>query len=153
MEKGLYFPLFFDLSQKRAVVAGGGKIAARRVRTLLPFVGRITVVAPAPAPSHAALAEAGQIELRRRAFRPEDLDGADLALSATGDEAADGQVFALCRERGIPVNLASDKTKCDFYFPGIARRDNLVVGVTASGADHKKARETAERIRELLEKE
>ena len=51
---------------------------------------------------------------------------------------------------GITVNVCSDKNKCDFYFPGIVRKDNLVVGITASGNNHKAARETSNRIRELL---
>ena len=42
----LRFPLFLDLTQKRAVVIGGGKIAARRVFALLEFVREITVIAP-----------------------------------------------------------------------------------------------------------
>ena len=33
---------------------------------------------------------------------------------------------------------------------GIVRKDNLVVGITASGNNHKAARETSDRIRELL---
>ena len=48
------------------------------------------------------------------------------------------------------MNVCSDKNKCDFYFPGIAIRDNLVAGVTASGKDHKAARAAVEKIREIL---
>lgn len=153
MEERLYFPLFFDLSEKTVLVAGGGKIAARRVRTLLPFAGRVVVVAPEPSSELTALAAAGEVELRRRGFDPCDLDGADLALCATGDETVDARVVELCRTRGIWVNAASDRGKCDFYFPGVARRDNIVVGVTASGADHAAARVTTEAIRKLLEDE
>ena len=34
---GEYFPLFIDLSGKRILVVGAGKIAIRRVRTLCSF--------------------------------------------------------------------------------------------------------------------
>ena len=40
------FPLFVDLTDKKIVVVGAGRIAARRVRTLCQFSGEITVVAP-----------------------------------------------------------------------------------------------------------
>ena len=40
------FPLFVDLTGKKAVVVGAGKIATRRVKTLLPFLGEIQVIAP-----------------------------------------------------------------------------------------------------------
>ena len=40
------FPLYTDLTQKKAVVIGGGKIAARRIKSLLGFVGELVVIAP-----------------------------------------------------------------------------------------------------------
>lgn len=41
-----YFPLFVDLEGRQVLVVGGGKIAVRRVRTLLEFGCEITVVSP-----------------------------------------------------------------------------------------------------------
>lgn len=41
-----YFPLFVDLEGRQVLVVGGGKIAARRVRTLLEFGCEITVISP-----------------------------------------------------------------------------------------------------------
>ena len=46
MGEKLFFPLFFDLSEKTVLVAGGGPIAERRVKALLPFAGHIIVTAP-----------------------------------------------------------------------------------------------------------
>ena len=40
------FPLFVDLTQKKVLVVGAGKIASRRVKTLLPFAGEVAVEAP-----------------------------------------------------------------------------------------------------------
>jgi siroheme synthase (precorrin-2 oxidase/ferrochelatase) len=51
------------------------------------------------------------------------------------------------------VNASSDRTLCDFYFPGIVREENVVVGVTASGEDHTCARHVTEQIRNLLNKD
>ena len=153
MDDKLFFPLFFDLSDKRALIVGGGKIAARRAKALLPFVGRLIVVAMEPSDERWVLSAAGEIELLERSFAPKDLEGIFLVVCATGDEAVDETVRRLCRERGVFVNIASDKEKCDFYFPGVARKGSVVVGVTAGGTDHKKARETTERIRSLLEED
>ena len=41
-----YFPLFVDLSEKNVLVVGAGHIASRRAAAILPFAGRVTVVAP-----------------------------------------------------------------------------------------------------------
>ena len=46
MKNNAFFPLFVDISEKKIVVIGGGAIATRRVKTLLPFAPQIVVVAP-----------------------------------------------------------------------------------------------------------
>ena len=60
-------------------------------------------------------------------------------------------IHSVCKSLGITVNVSTDRKKSDFYFPGIARKGDLVAGVTASGKDHAAAREASERIRALFE--
>ena len=50
MKSKQYFPLFVDISDKKIVVVGAGKIAARRVKTLVDFGAAIVVVAPQISP-------------------------------------------------------------------------------------------------------
>ena len=126
-----YFPIFIDLSEKHIVVIGAGKIASRRIRSLLEFAGRITVIAPEIEDSVFAMAGKGPVQFRKRPFEEGDLDGADLVLAITDDKELNRKIGMLCRERKIPVNVSHDKTLCDFYFPGVVQKDKVVVGVTA----------------------
>ena len=151
MEKA-YFPLFVDLSGKRIVAVGGGRIAARRIQTLLSFAEDITVVAPGLDPQLEALAEAGRIRVIRRPFADADLDGAAIVLAATDSREVNARVCALGKERGILVNVIDDPAACDFFFPGVVKDGSVVIGVTASGTDHKKARAVTQAIRELFKK-
>ncbi len=41
-----YFPFFVDLSNKEGLIAGGGRIALRKIEKLLPYGPRLTVAAP-----------------------------------------------------------------------------------------------------------
>ncbi len=148
--ESLYFPLFVDLSEKRVLVLGAGKIARRRVESLLDFAGQIIVVAPEFHPELTALAVSGQIEARRRAFLLADLDGADLVLAATDQPQLNAEICLLCQARGIPANSSSDRSLCDFYFPGLVRKDNLVLGISASGTDHAKVKAVCEKLRRQL---
>lgn len=145
-----FFPAFVDLSGRHVLVVGGGKIAARRINTLVQFCPNVTVVAPRLHPDIDALAGAGQVSVRLRPYREGDLDGADLVLACTDDADLNARIAAACRERDIRVNAASDKALCDFLFPGIARRGDVVVGVTAGGNDHALARRVTEDIRDYL---
>lgn len=146
-----YFPLFIDLEQKRVLVVGAGTIATRRIQTLLDFGPWLTVAAPEASEAVRQLAEEGRLELLSCSYREELLAGQSLVLAATNDDALNHQIAADCRARGIPVNAASDRKACDFYFPGIASEGDLVAGVTAGGTDHRLARTVTERIRQLLQ--
>jgi len=148
-----FFPAFVDLSDRRALVVGGGRIAARRASTLSQFCPNVTVVAPAIHPDIAALAARGQVKVVERAYRDGDLDGAELVLACTDDGALNAAIVIACRARRIPVNDASDRGRCDFLFPGIARRGAVVAGVTAGGGDHALARRATEAVRRCLERE
>lgn len=148
-----YFPLFVDLSGKDILFVGGGSIAARRIGVLEAFAEKITVVAPEAEEALQRLAEAGSIRWIRRAFEEEDLDGRDMVLAATDDRELNASIAAQCREKGILVNASSDRELCDFYFPGIVQRGETVIGVNASGKDHRKARLVREQIQEILTEE
>ena len=148
---GAYFPIFIDLEGKQARVFGGGAIATRRVSALLEFGAEVHVVAPKIYKELVGLAEGQRkLTLVQRPYRQGELQGADMVLAITDDEAVNNMIFQECRQKNILVNVASDKRKCDFYFPGIAREGEITVGVTAGGRDHKKAAEVTKGIRELL---
>lgn len=142
-----WFPMFVDLSEKRVLVVGGGTVASRRAGTLARFCGNVAVVAPRVAPGIASLPG---VRVEERPFDPGDLDGADIVVAATDDPALNADIARRCRERGVPVNTASDRALCDFYFPGVAVDGSLVVGVTASGQDHRRAAQVTRRVREML---
>ena len=150
---GSLFPLFVDLSEKRAVFVGGGTIALRRVRTLLPFAGEIVVYAPEFTPELERFADDGTISLVYKEYDPSVLDGADIAFICTNSNEVNDEVWAECKRRNILVNVCSDRFKCDFYFPGVVQSAGMVVGVSAGGKDHRRVRQLSARIRRLLEEE
>ena len=151
MEEYPFFPLFVDLSQKKIVVVGAGKIAKRRIEMLSQFTERVKVIAPEVHPDLLPLEEAGKLHVLRKSYAPADLDGADLVLAATNSAEVNDAVWHDCRRMQIPVNVSSDKSKSDFYFPGIVRRDNVIIGVTASGKNHAEVKYLTEELRKYLE--
>ncbi len=146
-----YFPLFVDLSEKRVYVIGAGTIAKRRIRSLTDFTEQLTVVAPEVNPELNTLEQEGKITILRKKFELQDITDADIVIAATNDHTLNHEIYEFCREHGILVNVCNDKKKCDFYFPGLAMKENVVVGVTANGTNHKMARKVVEKIREMLE--
>jgi siroheme synthase-like protein len=145
-----YFPMFIDLTEKKVVVAGAGTIAKRRIRSLLNFTNHLTVIAPEVNKELKSLEADGLLTILKRKCEMEDFYSADLVIAATNDAQINNAIYDTCRKQGILVNVCSDKQKCDFYFPGIAMKDQVVVGITASGKDHKRAKALVEQIRSIL---
>ena len=144
------FPLFVDLTEKKILVVGAGKIASRRVKTLLPFAGEITVEAPEAAEELLDLAEKGEILYRKKTYAREDLYDADMVIAATDSREVNEDIYSACKCLGIQVNVASDQNKCDFHFPGILEYDGVVLGFNGSGRDHRKVRQVREKVQEAL---
>ena len=151
MKNKRFFPMFVDLSDKKIVVVGGGNIATRRIKTLLQFTRNITAVAPKTTMELHELGKAGFVNLINRPVKRSDFTMAFMVIAATNDWKLNDEIYRVCKEEGIYVNVADDKSKCDFYFPGIYMQDEVVVGITASGLNHKKARRVRVAIQEAME--
>lgn len=151
MKNKRFFPMFVDLSDKKIVVVGGGNIATRRIKTLLQFTRNITAVAPKTTMELHELGKAGFVNLINRPVKRSDFTMAFMVIAATNDWKLNDEIYRVCKEEGIYVNVADDKSKCDFYFPGIYMQDEVVVGITASGLNHKKARKVRVAIQEAME--
>lgn len=152
------FPLFVSLYGRRALVVGGGKIAARRARVLACFGCRVQVIAPKLSEKMEQLLQGGeqdaQLQWICRSWQPGDCTGQgylpDLALAATDDPAVNTAFVEECHRAGIPVNRCDCHEECDFYFPAIVEHDGLVIGIASDGTQHKQVKQTAARFRELL---
>ncbi len=147
-----YFPLFIDLSGKKAVVIGGGKVASRRVTTLLLFCENIEVVAPEVSEELQELISQGKVRWTADSYREKYLEEAFLVLAATDCPECNEEVVKACGKKGIVVNAVHKKELCDFYFPAVAVKGSMAAAVTASGMDHGKARRAREEIEKVLER-
>ena len=145
------FPMFVDISEWKILVVGAGKIAQRRIETILQFVSSITVVAPECSETVRQWAQEGRICLKTRAYVLEDLDGMHMVCAATSQNAVNEEIGQECRKRGIPVNVCSNQMLCDFHFPGVVLREELTIGINASGKNHRKAKEARIAIEKCMQ--
>lgn len=146
-ENGRYFPIFYDLRGVRVLVVGAGKVAARRIGSLLEHGASVTVVAKRFSPAVERLAEGGRVSGILSSFRPEHFDGMELAFCAASDPAANRSVAREARNRGIPVNVADDPAGCSFILPAVVPGEAFTLAVSTAG----KHPGVARAIREFLE--
>ena len=150
MKNSAFFPLFVDISEKKIVVIGGGAIATRRVKTLLPFEPQIVVVAPEVTGDLEELEKEEKITIFHREYQREDIYDAWMVLAATNDPELNNGIYSVAKCLGALVNVASNQEKCDFHFPGVIRKDPYVIGINGSGKDHKGTAELRKQIEAMV---
>ena len=144
--------MFVDISDMNVVVIGAGIIASRRIETLCQFTDNITVVAPEISTEVEELAKTYPIKCIKRRYEEGNIDSADMVVAGTDNHKLNESIAKLCKERDIIVSVTTDRSLCDFYFPGIVKRDNLVIGVNASGTNHRQVKEIRKAIEEYLDR-
>ncbi len=130
-------PLFFALDGKRAVAVGGNAQATWKAELLSAAGAQVDVFTDAPAEELVGLAEApprGAVTIHRRAFTPDDLTGAAIAVGAFENDSDAARFATAAREHGVPVNVIDRPAFCDFAFGAIINRSPLVVGISTDGA-------------------
>ena len=144
------FSIELNLEGRNVLVVGGGRIALRKVKTLLPTGARITVVAPQFDPEFEVLKSsesASTILFKNRPYEPLDLCGIFMVFICTDKPAINAQVSNDARARRILVNNACDYLDGDFIVP--ARMDfgeNIAVTVSTQGRAPSLAKKLKQKI-------
>jgi hypothetical protein len=143
------FPVFIKLERLRLLVVGGGNVCLEKLNAVLQNspATSITVVATSISPAVRELAEkTGNVLLVERAYHPDDLADADIAIVAVNDRSVSERVAYDAREKGILVNVADTPELCDFYLSSIVRKGNLKIAISTNG----KSPTIAKRLKEEI---
>lgn len=144
-----YTPVFLEMSGRPCVVIGGGRVAERRVRTLLEVGAAVTVVSPTLTSWLAVQVRSGRLRHLERCYMPGDLSGFSLAYAITDDHEVQGRISAEAWDRGVLINVADAPGRCSFIVPATIARGDLQIAISTGGASPALAR----RLRRELERQ
>ncbi len=139
------FPVVLDLRGVPVLVVGGGRIAARKTRSLLDAGAAVTAVAPSFDDSFPS-----ETERRSRAYRSADLLGIRFVVTATGVPEVDAAVATEATAAGIWVNAADDPQHCSVLLPAVERHGSVTIAVSTGGASPALARWIRDQIAEVI---
>ncbi|WP_320165030.1 bifunctional precorrin-2 dehydrogenase/sirohydrochlorin ferrochelatase [uncultured Trichococcus sp.] len=143
------YPMMVDISKRKVVVVGGGKIATRKLRELIRCGAQPTVVAPAVSQEIQEWAEGGKALLVRRIYQSGDLDDATFVFICTDDPATN----KAARSEVGPYQFMNDTTDCsnsDFINLATLRQQEYLVAVSTYGNDPRKAKQILNEIAEKI---
>ena len=148
-----FFPVSIDLNNKNILVIGAGKIALRKVKTLLDYNCNITVITKEVLEKEFFdLEKENKIKiLKNQEFKEKFLDNIFLLVSATDNKEFNDKVSKLCTSKNILVNNITSRDNMNLRFMSILSNDDIQISITANG-NPKKAVEVKNKIKEFLEK-
>ena len=122
------FPILLKLAGRRVLVVGGGPVAASKLRGLLDAEATVVVVAPDVVPEIAS----APVEILRRLFVPEDLEGISFVVAAAPPDV-NREVAAAAHPRGLFVNAVDDMESATAYMGAIVRRAGVTMALSTDG--------------------
>ncbi|MDD7347236.1 MAG: NAD(P)-dependent oxidoreductase [Clostridiales bacterium] len=150
-----FFPLFVDTRGKKVLVFGAGKIATRRIGTLLKFKFKVKVIGRTPTEELLDWAKAGLVDFKRREITKRDIDQISedlfLVVAATSSRELNKAIGIRCDRMGVYHSVADSKEECNVFFPAVRTCREVVVGIAGDGSDHNRTRMIADLIGESLE--
>ncbi len=139
-----------DLRDQPVCVVGGGKVAARKVETLLEAGANVYVIAQDLCESlgrrvaDAALGK--RLNWHQGPYQRNLPSGLRLVVACTDDREVNRQVREDCRTSGVLCNVVDDPELCDFIVPAIRRLGRVQIAVSTGGASPSLARELADHL-------
>ena len=125
----------------RALVVGGGAVAARKTRALLDAGAAVRVVAPELGEELRRLAaDGGRLEVVERAYAEGDVADAAVVVAATDVREVNALVARDALAAGRLVNVADRPEEGSFVTAAAHRAGDVLVAVTAGGVPAAAAR-------------
>lgn len=143
-----YYPILLDINRKLCKVIGGGKVAERKVNSLLKYGAIVEVISPFITYKLEKYVKKNMIKIKRRKYIYGDLEGSFLVYAATDDKKINELCLKECKEKKILLNVVDKPEMCNFIVPSNVQRGDLNISISTNG----KSPMLSRKIREDLEK-
>jgi len=127
-----------QIKNKQIIIVGGGLLAERKVKNLLPFNPKITVLSKTFTPFLQELQNQKQLQLiegdpLQKPDLLNQLKDATLIYAATDNKQLNSYVVEKARENKILVCAIDMPELCDFYTPATLEKGSIRVGICTDG--------------------
>jgi precorrin-2 dehydrogenase/sirohydrochlorin ferrochelatase len=125
-----YYPSFLNLKKKKTVVVGGGRVAERKILSLIRTGAVITVISPEITKRIGKEKEKGTIRHISRQYRRGDLKDSFLVIAATDSRVVNEKVS---KDAPCLVNVVDTPELCNFIVPSVINRGPLTIAISTGG--------------------
>lgn len=140
-----YYPVFLNLYGRKAVVVGGGKVAERKVLTLIRAGAVVRVISPDITTTLDKLKKRKLLTHIKRNYKTGDLKDAFIVIAGTSSNEINKRI---AQDAKHLVNVIDKPSEGNFIAPSIVKRGPLTIAISTEGISPA----TSKTIRKELEK-
>ncbi|MBC2249201.1 bifunctional precorrin-2 dehydrogenase/sirohydrochlorin ferrochelatase [Listeria cossartiae] len=139
------YPIMLDITGKKVVIIGGGKVALRKIAGLLDAGADILVVGLNVLPEIKSL----DVQVVEEAYRAEHLESAFMIFICT-DNPEVNQLVLRDRTPGQLVNDTTEQANSDFFNMATVTKNELTIGISTGGGNPGYAKKVKREVNQLV---
>ena len=145
-----YFPMYFNLENKKILLVGAGYIAEEKLEKLLDFTNDIHIISQNISENINILINENKISYDKKKYEKNDYLNFDIIIVAVDDLELQKSIYKETRTSRILCNCVDLPAYCDFIFPSYIKKDDLIVSISTSGSSPAFAKEFKKYIHKII---
>ena len=142
-----FLPISINVTGKKILLIGGGKVATHKGTILARFVNQVTVISP----DFTSEIKELPFTFIEKEYEKSDLDGFFLVYACTGNHELNHRIKMDAETLNILTSVCDAPLLCDFVSPAIHKAGNITFAVGSNAQNVFQSVELRNQIKELIE--
>lgn len=143
----LFLPISINVTNKKILLIGGGKVATHKGSIMSRFVENVTVIAPEFAEEIKQL----PFTFVQKEYEKADLEGFFLVYVCTDNHELNAHIKADAEELNILTSVCDAPLLCDFVSPAIHKEGHVTIAVGSNAQNVYQSVDIRNQIKALVE--
>lgn len=127
-QKMNFLPISVNITNKKIVIIGGGKVGYHKATILSRFTDQATIISPE---FHSGF-ESLPFVLIKKKYEKSDLEGVFMVYICTENQSLNIQIKEDAEQKGVLASVCDNPPLCDFISPAIFKADHVTIAISSN---------------------
>lgn len=127
------YAINLNIKNKKVLIIGGGKVALRKLKSLLLEKAEVEIIAPHFCDDLENLIKEYNLSHKKRTYEYGDMDDKFLVFLAIDDEKIAASIIEEAEEKGILINIANNTKRSSFILPATLDYGDVSIAIQTMG--------------------
>ncbi|RXQ90993.1 bifunctional precorrin-2 dehydrogenase/sirohydrochlorin ferrochelatase [Ancylomarina salipaludis] len=128
-----WYPVSLNLKGRNCLIVGGGKVAERKLKSLIKAEANVTLIAPEINSELKRMHELGDFHYLKSSYQKNDVNGFFLVIAATDCSEINSAIGADAEAESILFNSVNSSEYSNFYPAAASRCGDIQLAVSSNG--------------------